>query len=104
MIPNFQIATKALVEIEEALALTPADFATAQSVCEDSLDFATFPLFQRYEPGEALKRVDTRAYELSRDIEQLQRVLNERDREAVYRFLASIKRRVQALSAESVAE
>jgi hypothetical protein len=102
MVPDLQIATEALVEIEDALALAPADWTTAQRVCEDSLDFATFPLFQRYEPGQALKMVDTRAYELSRDVGQLQGALKARDREVVDRLLASITRIVQALASESV--
>jgi hypothetical protein len=91
-----------LVDIEAALAFTPENWEAAQRVCEDSLDFATFPLFQRYEPGQAPERVDARVYELSREVEQLQRALKARDREAVDRLRASIKRRVEALAAESV--
>ncbi len=101
MIPNLQIAMEALVEIEDALALTPADWMTAQRVCEDSLDFATFPLFQPYERGQALSRCDTRVDEVSQEVGQFQRALKARDREAVDRLLTSIKRRAQALPAES---
>lgn len=101
MIPDLQVAIEALVEIEGALALTRSDWTTAQRVCENSLDLSTFPLFEAYEPGQALKRVDTRVYELSREVELLQRALRARDREAVSRLLASIRRRVQALAAES---
>jgi hypothetical protein len=102
MIPNLQIAMEALVEIEEALAFTPADFTTAQRVCEYSLDLATYPVFQPYEPGQALARGDARVEELSREVGQLQRALKAIDREAVDRLLASIKRRVQVLAVESV--
>jgi hypothetical protein len=102
MIPNLQIATEALIEIEAALALTPANWRTAQRACDDSLDFATFPLFQQYEPGDALKIVDTRMEELSQEVGQLKRALKARDRVAADRLLASIKRRVQASVAESV--
>jgi hypothetical protein len=102
MIPDLQMATEALVEIEDALALTPADWSTAQRVCGDSLDFATYPVFPPYEPGHALTRGDARVDELSREVGQLQRALKARDRKAVDRLLGSIKRRVQTLAAESV--
>jgi hypothetical protein len=102
MIPDLQMATKAWVEIENALAFVPADWTTALRVCEDSLDFATFPLFQALEPGQAPPEVDRRVHELSLEVEQLQRALKAKDRETVDRLLASIKRRVQALAAESV--
>jgi hypothetical protein len=101
MIPNLQIAMEALVEIKDALAFTPVDWTTAQRVCEDSLDFSTFPLFQSYEPGQALARGDTRVDELSQEVGQLQRALKARDLEAAGRLLASIKRRVEAMAAES---
>lgn len=101
MIPNLQIAMEALVEIEDALSFTPPEWATAQRVCDDSLDFATYPVFRPYEPGQALARGDTRVDGLSQEVGKLQRALKARDREAVDRLLASIKRGVQALAAES---
>jgi hypothetical protein len=102
MIPNLQIAMVALAEIEDPLARTPPEWTMAQRVCQDTLDFATHPVLYPYEPGQALVRGDTRADELSQEVGRLQQALKARDREAVDRLLASIKRRLQTLAAESV--
>ena len=87
---------EAIVQIEEALAFTPKRWTTAQRSCEDLLEL-TSPL---YEPG-PLKRVDKRVDELAREVQQLQRALKARDSEVSDSLLASIRRMVQALAAES---
>jgi hypothetical protein len=102
MIPNMQAAMEASVEIEEARTFTPVDWTRAQRACEE-LDFATDPGFQPYEEGQELARGDSRIDELSREVGQLKLRLKARDLEEVDRLLASIKRRVQSLAAESVA-
>jgi hypothetical protein len=98
MIPNWQMALEDLASIEAAVDLRPEDWATAQKVWEQQLDYATLSLFEQVEPGQAPAAVDPRIDDVRRDIELLYKVLKAKDRTTVNSLLLSITQKVRALA------
>jgi hypothetical protein len=101
MIPNWPIALKSLASIQTAMELTPPDWLAALKIFEDQVDFATHPIFQRLEPGQAPPTVDSRIGEVRVEIERLQQALKARNRPMVDNLLRSAVRKVKTLDAEA---
>ena len=96
------MALEDLALIKAAMDSTPPDWTTAQKIWEDQLDYATLPLFQQYEPGQAPVIVDPRIGGARVDIERLHQALKARNRTMVDSLLVSTLQKVRALAAETV--
>lgn len=102
MIPNWEIALKALASINTAANSTRPDWTMAQTIWDDELDYATHPLWERVEPGRAPTSADPRIDQVRIDVERLHRALLLKDRITVDSLLISIEEEIRALSTEPI--
>jgi hypothetical protein len=107
MIRNCLMALEALASIKAAMYSN--EWAMAQKICEEELDFATLPTFQQVEPGQVLLIADQRtaearypiALDIELDIKRLHGALKARNRTMVDNLLISIRQKFQAPADET---
>ena len=101
------MALEALASIKAAMYSN--EWAMAQKICEEELDFATLPTFQQVEPGQVLLIADQRtaearypiALDIELDIKRLHGALKARNRTMVDNLLISIRQKFQAPADET---
>ena len=78
MIPNYPMALEGCTKIQGVLARN--DFAAADWILLHEVELPTFPLMERYEPGQPLAPSDPRRGALQDDIDAARTAVKSRNR------------------------